>query len=65
MRGDRLFGVLKALLVTFLWSSSYVLVKVGLQEIGPLTIVAYWYTVAKVPAMALVFLGALIVKLRK
>jgi drug/metabolite transporter (DMT)-like permease len=43
---DRLFGILEALLVTFLWSSSYVLVKMGLQEIGPLTLVAYRYTVA-------------------
>jgi drug/metabolite transporter (DMT)-like permease len=46
LRRKRIFAVLEALLVTFLWSSSYVLVKVGLQEIGPLTLAAYRYTVA-------------------
>jgi drug/metabolite transporter (DMT)-like permease len=46
LRRDRIFAILEALFVTFLWSSSYVLVKVGLQEIGPLTLVAYRYTVA-------------------
>ena len=54
MRRDRLFAVLEALLVTFLWSSSYVLVKMGLQEIGPLTLVAYRYTVA---TLVLLFLA--------
>jgi len=43
---SRLSAVLEALLVTFLWSSSYVLVKIGLQEIRPLTLVAYRYAVA-------------------
>ncbi len=53
MRRGRLFAVLEALLVTFLWSSSYVLVKVGLQEIGPLTLVAYRYTVASLVLLPL------------
>ncbi len=46
MTRSRLSAVLEALLVTFLWSSSYVLVKIGLQEIRPLTLVAYRYAVA-------------------
>ena len=53
MRRSRLFAVLEALFVTFLWSSSYVLVKVGLQEIGPLTLVAYRYTVASMVLLLL------------
>ena len=53
MRRNRLLAVLEALLVTFLWSSSYVLVKVGLQEIGPLTLVAYRYTVASLVLLPL------------
>ncbi len=57
MRRDRLFAVLEALLVTFLWSSSYVLVKVGLQEIGPLTLVAYRYTVASLVLLPLALSG--------
>ena len=48
MDRDRLLGVLEALLVTFLWSSSYVLVKIGLDQIQipPLTLVALRYAVA-------------------
>jgi len=44
----RLLGVVEALLVTFLWSSSYVLVKIGLNQIQipPLTLVALRYAVA-------------------
>jgi drug/metabolite transporter (DMT)-like permease len=53
LRRGRLFAVLEALLVTFLWSSSYVLVKMGLQEIGPLTLVAYRYTVASLVLLSL------------
>ena len=53
MGRGRLFAVLEALFVTFLWSSSYVLVKVGLQEIGPLTLVAYRYTVASLVLLPL------------
>ena len=57
MRRDRIFAVLEALLVTVLWSSSYVLVKVGLQEIGPLTLVAYRYTVATLVLLPLALWG--------
>lgn len=48
MSKSRFLGVMEALLVTFLWSSSYVLVKIGLDKIliPPLTLVALRYTVA-------------------
>ncbi len=39
-------GLLEALLVTFLWSSSYVLTKIGLQDTSPLLLVALRYVVA-------------------
>jgi len=43
---DHLVALLEALFVTFLWSSSYVLVKVGLTEMPPLSLVALRYMVA-------------------
>lgn len=33
MSRGRFLGVMEALLVTFLWSSSYILVKIGLDQI--------------------------------
>jgi drug/metabolite transporter (DMT)-like permease len=39
-------AVLQALLVTFLWSTSYVLVKVGLADIPALTFAGLRYTIA-------------------
>ncbi len=36
----------EAYLVTFLWSSSYLLVKIGLTEVSPLTLVSLRYVVA-------------------
>jgi O-acetylserine/cysteine efflux transporter len=36
----------EALLVTFLWSTSYVLVKIGLKDINPLAFAAYRYIIA-------------------
>jgi len=46
MSRDHLVALLEALFVTFLWSSSYVLVKVGLTEMSPLSLVALRYAVA-------------------
>jgi len=48
MSRGRFLGVMEALLVTFLWSSSYILVKIGLDQIQipPLTLVALRYAVA-------------------
>lgn len=46
MTRDRLLAIMEAYLVTFLWSSSYVLVKIGLTQLSPLTLVALRYVVA-------------------
>jgi drug/metabolite transporter (DMT)-like permease len=46
MDKGRLGALLEALLVTFLWSTSYVLTKKGLTEISPLVLVSLRYTVA-------------------
>ncbi len=48
MPRDRLIGLVEACLVTFLWSSSYVLVKIGLTQVTPLTLVSLRYVVASV-----------------
>jgi drug/metabolite transporter (DMT)-like permease len=42
----RVLSVAEALLVTFLWSTSYILIKIGLEEINPLAFAAYRYTLA-------------------
>jgi len=39
-------ALLEGLLVTFLWSTSYVLIKIGLRGIHPLTFAAYRYMIA-------------------
>lgn len=43
---SHLTAVGQALLVTVLWSSSYVLIKIGLEEIPPLTFAGLRYTIA-------------------
>jgi drug/metabolite transporter (DMT)-like permease len=40
--------ILEGLLVTFLWSTSYILIKLGLQDLPPLTFSAYRYIIASV-----------------
>ncbi|MBS7614190.1 EamA family transporter [Candidatus Bathyarchaeota archaeon] len=45
---NRLLSLVEALLVTFLWSTSYVFIKIGLEEINPLTFAAYRYAIASV-----------------
>jgi drug/metabolite transporter (DMT)-like permease len=42
----RLLPILEALLVTLLWSSSFILIKLGLTEISPLFFAAVRYTLA-------------------
>jgi drug/metabolite transporter (DMT)-like permease len=42
----RLRAILQALLVTFLWSSSWVLIKIALADIPPLTFAGLRYTMA-------------------
>lgn len=39
-------AILLALLVTFLWSTSFVIIKIGLDEIPPLTFAGLRYTIA-------------------
>jgi drug/metabolite transporter (DMT)-like permease len=46
MTQGRLGALLEALLVTFLWSTSYILTKIGLTEISPLVLVSLRYVVA-------------------
>ncbi|MCK4437537.1 EamA family transporter, partial [Candidatus Bathyarchaeota archaeon] len=56
MTQGRLGALLEALLVTFLWSTSYILTKIGLTEISPLVLVSLRYVVASlilVPAAVL------------
>ena len=56
MAQGKLGALLEALLVTFLWSTSYILTKIGLTEISPLVLVSLRYVVASlilVPAAVL------------
>lgn len=56
MDRDRLIALLEAYLVTFLWSSSYVLVKMGLTEVSPLTLVTLRYVVASLVLLPIAFM---------
>jgi drug/metabolite transporter (DMT)-like permease len=49
----RAVATLVALLVTLLWSSSYILVKIGLQELPPLTFAGLRYFIGFVSLLAL------------
>jgi drug/metabolite transporter (DMT)-like permease len=44
----RIRAILQALLVTFLWSTSWVLIKITLQDIPPLTFAGLRYTLAAI-----------------
>jgi len=48
MTSSRISALTGALSVTFLWSTSYVLIKLGLKEINPLAFAAYRYTLASI-----------------
>jgi drug/metabolite transporter (DMT)-like permease len=54
-RNPHLVAVLQALLVTFLWSTSWVLIKVGLKDISPLTFAGLRYTLAFLCLLPLMF----------
>ncbi len=43
---SRMRATIEALLVTFMWSSSYVLTKIGLYDVPPLTLVGFRYLIA-------------------
>jgi len=53
MQRDRVMALMEACVVTFLWSSSYILVKMGLTQLSPLTLVSLRYIVASVLLVAL------------
>lgn len=46
MTRSRLYAVLQALFVTFLWSTSWVLIKIGLADIPPITFAGLRYALA-------------------
>lgn len=48
-------AILLALLVTFLWSTSFVIIKIGLSEIPPLTYAGLRYTIAFICLLPLAF----------
>jgi len=52
MKSGRTVNLLEAILVTFLWSSSFLFIKVGLEEIPPMTFAAYRYSLASVILLA-------------
>jgi drug/metabolite transporter (DMT)-like permease len=42
----RVLALAEAFLVTFLWSTSYILIKIGFEEINPLAFASYRYFLA-------------------
>jgi len=61
-------AILLALLVTFLWSTSFVIIKIGLADIPPLTYAGLRYTIAFICLLPLVFIkknSKQIIKLNK
>lgn len=48
-------AIILALLVTFLWSTSFVIIKIGLAEIPPLTFAGLRYTIAFICLLPLAF----------
>ncbi|MFW9787908.1 MAG: DMT family transporter [Candidatus Thorarchaeota archaeon] len=53
-RRTRIIAVLQALFVTVLWSSSFVIIEVGLQDIPPLTFAGLRYSIASVILLTLI-----------
>lgn len=52
---SQLSAIAIALLVTFLWSTSFVIIKIGLDEIPPLTFAGLRYTIAFAALLPLAF----------
>ncbi len=50
----RIFAVIQALFVTVLWSSSFVIIKFGLEDIPPLTFAGLRYSIASLILMGLI-----------
>jgi len=51
----RTHALAEALFVTFLWSTSYVLIKLGLKELNPITFAAYRYLLGSLALILFVF----------
>ncbi len=64
-RFPRLLAILQALLVTFLWSTSWVLIKIGLQDIPPLTFAGLRYILAFFCLLPLLARSSILASLRK
>lgn len=52
---SNLTAIVLALLVTFLWSTSFIIIKIGLSEIPPLTFAGLRYTIAFTALLPLAF----------
>lgn len=53
--GDHIKSILQALLVTLLWSSSFIIIKIGLDEIPPLVFAGLRYIIAFTFLLPLLF----------
>ena len=53
-RRTRIIAVIQALFVTVLWSSSFVVIKFGLEDIPPLTFAGLRYSIASVILLVLI-----------
>lgn len=62
---SHLKAILLALLVTFLWSTSFVIIKIGLAEIPPLTFAGLRYTIAFICLLPLGFTKKYNVEIKK
>ena len=56
MDKSHLIALMQAFFVTFLWSSSYILVKIGLTQLSPLILASLRYIIASVILILLAFL---------
>jgi len=53
-RRTRIIAVIQALFVTVLWSSSFIIIKFGLEDIPPMTFAGLRYSIASVILLALI-----------
>ncbi len=51
----RIIAIVQALFVTVLWSSSFIIIKFGLEEIPPLTYAGLRYSIASIILLGLIF----------
>ena len=51
----RIIAIVQALFVTVLWSSSFIIIKFGLEEIPPLTFAALRYSLGSIILLAIIF----------